>query len=249
MVNTDPSRARESALAPVASQATLRLGTWPYDPTIALITVTDHAGEIDRTQLVNLVDQAKESGARLIRTGALRTSGADLVTAIGFRAIDELLLFECLLDHRHARRPSRRVRPLHRWHLRHASAVDRVAFGPRWAHDTAALADAIGATPFARATRTNERRSPVTGFAVSGLSGSTGYVQRLAVSPAHRHRGLGTTLVADAVAWMVRRGADRALVNTSVTNRQAAALYQSCGFVPLAERLLVAEFDLTGPPQ
>jgi ribosomal-protein-alanine N-acetyltransferase len=82
------------------------------------------------------------------------------------------------------------------------------------------------------------------GFAISGTASDTGYVQRLAVSPEHRRRGLARVLVDDALAWMSRRGARSALVNTGVTNDAALTLYAATGFVRLGEELTIAERKL-----
>ena len=67
----------------------------------------------------------------------------------------------------------------------------------------------------------------------------TGYVQRLAVHPDARGRGLGRSLVGDVLRWMRRHGAARALVNTQRSNEAALALYRACGFRVLPEGLQV----------
>jgi ribosomal protein S18 acetylase RimI-like enzyme len=73
-------------------------------------------------------------------------------------------------------------------------------------------------------------RSPVTGYAVSGLAGRQGYLQRLAVDPTTWGQGQGRALVLDGLHWMRRRGARRAVVNTQVGNDRALALYEALGF-------------------
>jgi ribosomal protein S18 acetylase RimI-like enzyme len=221
----------------------LRLSSWPYDPTVALITVTDHDLDIDQDALRASVDGAIQGGARLVRTGALTHSSGLTATALGFRVIDELLLLERPLDRQSPRRSGVRIAPLRHRHLDAAAMVDLAAFGPRWTHDAPALAEAMSATPVAHGVRSVERGRRVTGFAISGVSGSTGYLQRLAVEPTRRRRGVARALVADALWWMARRHADRALVNTSITNEPAIALYVAAGFTVSDERLVVAEFD------
>jgi ribosomal-protein-alanine N-acetyltransferase len=221
----------------------LRVGSWPHDPSIALITVTDHDLAIDEHALSATVESALSRGARLVRTGALTAANARAATALGFRVIDELLLLERALDGQAPRRSEVRLAPLRPRHLDAAAMVDLEAFGPRWTHDAPALGEAMSATRIAHGVRSVDRGRRVTGFAISGVSGSTGYLQRLAVEPARRRRGVARALVADALWWMARRDADRALVNTSITNEPAIALYRAAGFSVNDERLVVAEFD------
>ena len=83
--------------------------------------------------------------------------------------------------------------------------------------------------------------SPLYKYAISGRDGKNGYLQRLAVSPEHQHRGHGATLVCDAVRWMARWRVQRALVNTHVGNDAALALYHRVGFTDLEDRLHVYE--------
>lgn len=221
----------------------LRLGSWPHDPSIALITVTDHDVDVDQDALSASLDRALSRGARLVRTGALTTANAQAAAALGFRVIDELLLLERALDGQSPRRSGVRLAPLRPRHLDDAAMVDLDAFGPRWTHDAPALAEAMSATRLAHGVRSVERGRRVTGFAISGVSGSTGYLQRLAVERANRRKGVARALVTDALWWMARRDAARALVNTSISNEPAIALYHSTGFTVSDERLVVAEFD------
>ena len=79
----------------------------------------------------------------------------------------------------------------------------------------------------------------MSGYAVTGRAGRTGYLQRVAVHPAARHRGVGRTLVVDALRWLHRRGSAGALVNTQLDNMAALGLYESCGFRRLPVGLCV----------
>ena len=82
-------------------------------------------------------------------------------------------------------------------------------------------------------------------YSIAGRAGSMGYLQRLAVSTHCQGLGLGTVLVSDALAWLRRRGARTALVNTPPDNERALALYQRCGFSIEADRLAVLHRNLT----
>ena len=68
--------------------------------------------------------------------------------------------------------------------------VDTLAFPPFWRLDDAGLDDAIRATPHAR-FRVSTDGDDITGYAVTGRSARRGFLQRLAVDPAHQRRGIG----------------------------------------------------------
>jgi ribosomal protein S18 acetylase RimI-like enzyme len=102
------------------------------------------------------------------------------------------------------------------------------------------LGDVRSATPRhrARAIRVDQE---IVAYIISGRDGRNGYVQRLAVSPAHQHHGFGRALVTDSLRWMARWRVQRALVNTHIGNDTALALYHRLGFTDLGDRLHVFE--------
>jgi ribosomal protein S18 acetylase RimI-like enzyme len=102
------------------------------------------------------------------------------------------------------------------------------------------LQEARTATPHSR-FRTGHLRdvTQVAGYAVTGRHARRGYVQRLAVEPEHRGKGLGSLLVLDALAWLRRWRANAAFVNTQEANVAALALYERLGFERQAEGLTV----------
>ena len=84
----------------------------------------------------------------------------------------------------------------------------------------------------------------VVAYAITGLAGRHGYLQRIAVHPDARGRGWGHALVADALCWLWKHGVDRVYVNTQLQNERAIALYESFGFVTLPGGLNVLGRDL-----
>ena len=122
-----------------------------------------------------------------------------------------------------------------------AARIDASSFAAGWRNDPRSLDEIRRATPSSRGriVRLHDRPS---GFALTGRSGATGYLQRIAVTPAVRRRGLARLLVDDAVRWLVRRGATTVFVNTGVDNRAALALYDGCGFRRRTDELVVMEF-------
>jgi len=117
--------------------------------------------------------------------------------------------------------------------------LDATAFDGDWHFDDSGLVEALRATPVARFRVTPDSAPTISGYAVTGRSGHTGYLQRVAVHAAARRRGHGRTLVADALRWLSRRSVDRALVNTQLDNTAALALYESSGFRRLPVGLCV----------
>ena len=111
-------------------------------------------------------------------------------------------------------------------------AVDESAFAPFWRLDASGLSEAIDATPVTRFRIASPKRGSgqVLAYAVTGLSANQGYLQRLAVHPAHRRTGLGRALGLDGLRWLRRKGVSEAVVNTQLGNEPALALYLSLGF-------------------
>jgi len=107
--------------------------------------------------------------------------------------------------------------------------LDARAFPTFWHLDQRGLDDAVGATPRTRFRVITEGES-VIAYALTGRARRRGFLQRLAVDPCHRRRGLGRVLVLDALRWLRRWGTERAAVNTPTGNQAAVALYESLGF-------------------
>ncbi len=134
------------------------------------------------------------------------------------------------------------LRPGRRWHERQVIEVDRAAFEPFWQFDVAALRESRRATPRHR-HRVIVATGAVQGYAVTGLAGQRGYLQRLAVRPDAEGQGLGRALIHDALRWLRRRHASRIMVNTQERNQRALSLYRAIGFEPEPSGLVVLEWS------
>ena len=200
---------------------------------------------------------ADESASSTIRTAALFPRAAARFEAAGFEVADRLALLRADLDDPRVRaalggRGERATRTMRRYHFGTAAAIDRAAFGAGWGHDASELVEICRATPLhaARCRLARPRRHGVPGrgelvaFAIAGASSDHGYLQRLAVEPSVQRRGHGRALTTDALRWMARRRVPNCLVNTSVDNSAALALYDSIGFAPMDEQLTVLHLDV-----
>lgn len=144
--------------------------------------------------------------------------------------------------------PGLRIRPVRRKDVGPILKLDAAAFDPFWRFDAKALVETSRATPQDR-RRAAQQGGRVIGYAMTGRSGATGFIQRLAVDPGHHRKGTGRALLADGLRWLERRGAVRVLVNTQPGNSRAQALYRSTGFVPQPEDLAVLHFDQVAVPR
>lgn len=191
-----------------------------------------------------------------IRTSALFPNSADRFEAAGFTVADTLSLLRAELASQPVRAALRTplandrdgIATLRRRDYDAASVVDRAAFGDSWGHDVEALDEIRHATPLHRARCRFQRRGlfarEIAAFAVAGASCEHGYLQRLSVDPSQQRRGHGRRLTLNALEWMTRRKLPDCLVNTSVDNAAALALYDSVGFRLMGDRLRVLRCDI-----
>jgi len=195
------------------------------------------------SDILGWLDQLRRVGYDTVRTGALGPLGGARFERLGFEPIQSLMLLEHRALGSISELSPKGSAPAVRLPASadgEASRVDVGAFGPGWCIDRIGISDVRSATPRhrARAVRVD---GDIVAYAISGRDGKNGYLQRLAVSPEHQHRGHGGTLVVDALRWMARWRVQRALVNTHVGNEAALALYHRVGFTDLEDRLHVYE--------
>ncbi len=217
-----------------------RLATWRGDGIVAHLAPAA-TRPLSTEFVAGCLDWLREQGYRSVITSALSADECPGFFEAGFDLHEEL----DLLTHDLSTLPPR-PRGLHRARRRDRPAVievDALAFPPFWRLHEGGLEEALAATPSVR-FRVAGRGLALLGYAIAGRGGNVGYLQRLAVHPAARGRGLGRALVVDALVWLRRRGATRAMVNTQRTNENARALYRACGFSLLPEGLSVLAREL-----
>ncbi|MEM8621293.1 MAG: GNAT family N-acetyltransferase [Actinomycetota bacterium] len=235
-----------------SARAEARLGPWPHETTVGRLVLVDHRMQPTDIDVAEWVERARARHLTTLRTGALFPPSDRPFRRAGFIEIDRLALLRRPLDGtpqaapaattpETATRDSVSLKAMRRWHLHRVADLDVAAFGHRWGNDRAAIEEIRDATPTHRA-RVAVDRSGVSGMAITGRAGETAYLQRLAVDPDARRRGIARALVIDALRWARRNR--QMLVNTSVDNEAAIGLYRSLGFERDDITLSVLELDL-----
>jgi ribosomal protein S18 acetylase RimI-like enzyme len=218
-----------------------RIGPWQGDDRVAYLSPLAGTPPPSVAFVRRCLDQLAGRGFSRVVTGALALPEQAPFIGAGFRVEESLHVLSANLiavidgSWRHALREVV-IRRAHSADRPGVLALDHVAFDPFWQIDEAGLMDALHATPRARfRVAVGARPDPtgstgIAGYAITGRAGGHGFLQRLAVHPAWQRRGVGRALVLDGLAWLERRGVDRAVVNTQLENRKALALYESLGF-------------------
>src|SRR5215212_6564628 len=171
-----------------------RTGPWRGDGQIAYLAPLAPAGAPSVECLVRCLDTLASRGFTRVVTSALAPAEQSGFLATGFEEYERLhLLSHDLSDvpkvEKAAAHMLRRGRDAD-WPA--VLDVDAQAFAPFWRLDASGLSEAIEATPVTRFRVASSRRGgDVLAYAVTGLSTSQGYLQRLAVHPDHRRHGLG----------------------------------------------------------
>jgi len=193
------------------------------------------------------LDTIRAWGYTSVRTNAVSQALAETLATAGFTIAQDLVLLRRDHDAAPPFGIPRDARPRALRRVREQAAdlidLDGVAFGGTWAIDHAMLEDALAATTTSRIF-VDRRDDVLHGFVIAGVTGRTGYIQRLAVHPSVRRSGVGLRLLARALQWTGRRGTTHTVVNTEADNAAALALYAKFGFEPLRERLRVMERSL-----
>lgn len=122
------------------------------------------------------------------------------------------------------------------WH--DALGIDNRSFDAEWRIGELGMTDARDATPSSKfLVATDEER--VVGFSIVGIAQSTAYLQRIAVDPALRNRGIGRSLLRASIQWAKSRSARSILLNTQLDNHGAARLYRTERFEALPQHLVL----------
>lgn len=222
----------------------LRVVPWRGHRDIALVTPVPNGPSPGPDAVDRCLRVLAERGINEVVTGALAPAEQAAFLDVGFTVRERLHLLARPLDRLPEPPPVRTRRPRRSERIP-ILELDGRAFDDFWRLDGPGLSDALAATASARLRVAAGTPRPagvggrLDGYAVTGRSGNRGYLQRLAVDPQLRGRGIGAALVLDGLRWLRRHGADRAVVNTQVGNEAALRLYHRLDFRPEPEGLSV----------
>ena len=202
-------------------------------------------------------------GRDVLRTPALDENDARWFGERGFSVVQSLVMLRC--DARHDPRrevhsiPDRDDESIAQWSWRRLRtrrheataqellSVDAASFATPWNMTSDAFENACRATGDHVVLVASRAAQQVAGYALVGRSATNAYLQRLAVHPALRRRGIARGLVRAGLAWAHDHGASNVFVNTEPHNEAALALYASLGFVEDPRRLAVLERPVAWP--
>ena len=206
----------------------LRIVSWRQDTSTALVAPLPDAPTPGPDAVRQCVAVLGRRGVVEVVTGALAPREQAGFLAAGFQVRERLHLLAHDLGPLAPPPAGVRSRRARRADRVGALCLDQLCFDDFWQLDEISLEEALTATASSR-FRVVGDDAPV-GYAITGRSGRHGYLQRLAVHPAHRGRGVATALVLDGLRWVRRHGVSRAVVNTQESNVAAVRLYEGLGF-------------------
>lgn len=236
------SRAKTRSDVITFGRERVRTGPWRGDGEVAYLAPVPDAPPPSPGFLQRCLSELAGRGFTSVITAALAAPERQSFYAVGFSDQEHLRLLthdlRVLLPLPDAplRRAKRGDRPA-------VLGIDSITFSPFWRLDEWGLEQAITATPTAR-FRVAVADDQVVGYAITGRADADGYLQRLAVHPAHQRAGLGRALALDGLHWLDRKGVRRAVVNTQVSNEAASRLYLRLGFRAQPSSLVVLRREL-----
>ncbi len=178
--------------------------------------------------LTEAADHLMEAGATWVASPPVDASSRSVWESAGFARFLTLDLYGRDLTVP-IEEPTRDVEDGAAADLLAAIDIDRVSFDDTWQLGRFGIAEARTATPRSAFLVTREEGT-VRGFAIVGIAGTVGYLQRIAVHPSARGRGYGRSLLRVSLDWCRRRGARQQLLNTQPGNDAAAGLYRANGY-------------------
>lgn len=120
--------------------------------------------------------------------------------------------------------------------------VENAAFEPLWRYDAAGFLEVDEIYPYFVVA---EDGQGIAGYQFNVVDRRAGYLVRIAVHPRAEGRGVGTRLMAEAIAYFARQHARRILLNTEERNSRAHRLYERFGFHLVPPRGFVLARDIS----
>lgn len=213
----------------------LILGRWKEGCGIGIIWAFRAGANAGTALLERALDSGGALGFSSLITRPLSYPQAVAYMLTGFQPWREITVFEMPVSRPAPEKPGRALpdgvtlRGLRPGDTSRVLALDVRSFDEFWSLDRytlAGIAHAAEVNAFHLATS----GSRLVGYAITGVTGGRGYLQRLGVDPEHQGRGIGRALAEWTLWWMSRNGASLLTVNTQRDNEPAIRLYESLGF-------------------
>ncbi|HLV89556.1 MAG TPA: GNAT family N-acetyltransferase [Acidimicrobiia bacterium] len=187
-----------------------------------LATVCEHLAGLDATP---------------VHSPAIFASATPMWRRAGFEEYESLLVLERAL-HGGAQTSDERVRVVSEPPWDEIVSIDDAAFDGLWRMGRMGLEEALASTRKGVVLVAGPPGA-IDGFAIVGAEHGYSYLQRLAVRPEARGRGLGTALVRAAMGWAARAGGHLMVLNTQHDALPARRLYARLGFTETGSLLRV----------
>lgn len=139
--------------------------------------------------------------------------------------------------------PGITVRPARTADSAAIAAIDRVAFAPYWWRSEASVRRRVARASWFIVGELNGR---VVGYAEWESHLPVAHLNRIAVHPDERGRGIGGRLLSDALGTVWQNGVEEVSLNTQRHNRPARRLYEGFGFQPSGDIVTVWTLQLQG---
>lgn len=117
-------------------------------------------------------------------------------------------------------------------------SLDATAFDDFWRMDALTM-EAVATTCYHNAFLLALRGKEILGYAVGGVNGCFGYLQRLGIHAGHQGEGIGELLSRRMISVLQVMGATSVMVNTQEENTAALGLYRKLGFETMPDHRLI----------
>jgi ribosomal-protein-alanine N-acetyltransferase len=219
----------------------------PDPPSVAWLRLFAVADDQHASRLWDLL--WFEGVAQSVAAGATQAAAllsedwlAPILLRCGFEHTNDVILLEWCQEVPDSLPPFKgKLRPMHHDDLINVAHVDQRSFGPLWQYSLNTLQEVFMQAAIATVIECEEE--PVA-YQVCTASTHSAHLARLAVIPEWQDRGLGKTLVIDALRRFAHRGIHRVSVNTQVDNEKSLRLYQALGFNQIGRLYPVYQLEL-----
>jgi len=216
---------------------TVHLPLWRHRREIVSLNEAD-VDPRDTRAVQDLIAAAGDARKELVVYSTSVRAGGEPLGAVGFAPIEEILEMERPSDG--LTRGNIVPTAADETHVNEIVRLDHVCFPWLWwntAEEMARYVQSVDA--HAWLLRPIDGNLGLDAYVAVTRSGTTGYVDRLAVAATRRSCGLGTALTIHAIDHLLRSGARRIALTTQHDNVRAQNLYSRLGFRPNGFRVTI----------